>query len=54
MEDKVLVMLLVIYFDVGVFRVDAKRKVGWEGPWGGCPCEKGGLAIVDEWERNSD
>lgn len=48
MENEVLVMLFVVNFDVCVFGMNAKRKVGWERPWSSCPREKGGLAVVDQ------
>lgn len=54
MEDKVLVVLLVVDFDVRVVGVYAKRKVGGEGPWRGRPGKEGGFAVINEGEGDGD
>ena len=53
-EDKVLVVLFVVDFDVGVFGVDAEREVGGERPWRGGPSQKGCFPVVDEGKGDSD
>ena len=54
MENEILVVLLVVDLDVGVFGVYAKREVGGKGPGCGCPCKERGFAIVDEGEGDGD
>lgn len=54
MEDEVLVVLFVVYFDVGEVGMNTESKVGRERPRGRRPCEEGGFRIVNERECNSD
>jgi hypothetical protein len=53
-EDKVLIMLLVENFDVGIVRMNTEGKVRRQRPWGGRPSEEGSLLVVDKRECNGN
>ncbi len=54
MKDEVLVVLFVVYFDVGEVGMNTASKVGRERPRGRRPGQEGGFRIVNERECNSD